>query len=271
MSKAPKPPARLPAPKSLSKRAAATEEHDRLLRAVWANLDALALALYIGNGRKIAAAAEAKAKLHKKQLATALAEAKSWLKASDDDQSRAALLSIADQLSFAQKTGVPTLPTDLYIPEVVRKILEAPISRDPVHGSGPTVGYIDVEVILSLASSISLDDGIPYWLTPREKETAEQRDRRRAHAHLLESHQSGVKAASWNSGRVNHRLWIDVRPELGSMGQLLRELKVIRDFAPFDTDIAVVFRETDKQAVEMLRNEGFIPLDESVLARLQNQ
>jgi len=54
-----------------SKRAAASQAHDRLLRIVWDQLDELATALYLISGREAAAKAEAEAEDYPEELRSA--------------------------------------------------------------------------------------------------------------------------------------------------------------------------------------------------------
>ena len=77
-----------------------------------------------------------------------------------------------------------------------------------------------------------------------------------------------METPHWSSTRNDRRLWIDVRPELGPLGQVLRELKVLRDYTPYNTDIAVLCKDEDDLAEEILRNERFILIDEAYLSGL---
>ena len=263
MSKVPSPP-RLPAAKSLSKRATASQEHDRLLRLVWDKVDLLASVFYATNGERLAArerdAADAE---HRRDVASALEQARSWVKLCGSGEMGEALASLVEQLKFAKKRGVPKLKPELWWPRVESKRLAAPICSDLVTGSGRTVGYIDVEVRMQVTRSIRFHSGVPHWLTRGDDAEREARAKRAPAADAATIRADGPKAASWSAFRHERRLWIDVRPSLAPIGQLLRELKVLRQYAPVESDIVVVYTEDDAQGVDMLEHEGFVTLSES--------
>ena len=142
MSKLPKPPAKLPAPKALSKKATASEEHDRLLRLLWDKAEALAAVLYIGHARQVAARAKESWREGLVTLANAAKEVQAWRDECQDAAVLSVLTSVGKQIAFLRKADMPEVPVDLYIPIVEKTVLAAPIKDDPVLPSSKTVGYI---------------------------------------------------------------------------------------------------------------------------------
>lgn len=273
MSKAPAP-ERLPAPKSISKRAASNAEHDRLLRLVWDKLDAVVMAVYLEPARRFAADAVTKADDYPREVEWALQEAKSWLKECGGGEVSASLKTVVEQLSFAKRAGLPELLPEVYLPVVESKDLAAPIHDDTSSGQ-KLVGYIDAQVRMNTVRSIYFKSGIPHWLRARKNETREERNQRRADFRAVDANRYGVEPASWSGMREKQFLWIDVRPQLMPIGQIMRELKVLRSYAPnsysrygVNTDIVVAYGDDDAVAQEMLINEGFIPAPERVIRTL---
>lgn len=65
------------------------------------------------------------------------------------------------------------------------------------------------------------------------------------------------------------RAWIDVRVTDLPVGQLLRELKTLRSYAPYDTLILVVMNKVDPDVRKMLGNEGFVAVSRAWLEKLE--
>jgi len=118
--------------------------------------------------------------------------------------------------------------------------------------------YIDLEMGVSVPQ-ITLDSGIPYALVSKAKTPHGDKEWKRSHFGLSDK----VDPPKWWLNEKHNILWIDVRPQLGPIGQLIRELKVLRDYTGPDTIIAVVTEMSDEVSWLMLKNEGFslIPIE----------
>lgn len=112
------------------------------------------------------------------------------------------------------------------------------------------IGFIDIECVVKYPYEISLASGLPY-------------DLRELDIHLRHYWNDTTKLdefeePTWEVSTTNETVWIDIRPDLPKLGQLLRELKTLRSYAPENSFICVVTSVADKQSIEILAAEGFI-------------
>lgn len=88
------------------------------------------------------------------------------------------------------------------------------------------------------------------------------------HTPLPKLKHTSLGLAKWMCRHDTFNFWIDLRPTDIPVGQLLRELKTLRGYAPRDAVIAVVLAQAPESTLEMLRHEGFQALTRDMLLNL---
>jgi hypothetical protein len=248
-----------------------------LLRLAWRCLDQIVAHIFPvdieGNAKDVQAAADEV--LSAKRLAASHAD--------KDDEAGALARAFLDKLaSFAP--GIPDLSSDKYLPTITDRRLEVSLVERSLDRSGrpkeTVVGFVDVIATVTIPVP-HLSSGIPHrlrkgydddefamdeWDTP--KVDPAHGSSATPHLPIPKSAVENLKSMSWSAYSPRRcELWLDVRATDIPVGQLLRELKTLREYAPKDAVVTVVAQAMDDEKAAMLAHEGFCVVTGELLSK----
>lgn len=248
MSKIPKTPI-LKQPASQSKIVDANSvQHEDLLKLCWRKLDALVDTLFSPKEEEIN---ERKAKEigeFEAQWSIGAQIARERAAESDNAEIKLHYSRIAQEVEAILGKPVAEIDQADTKAKIVKRTLEREIFEEKGRGFSTrkeVVGFVDIEVEISTPHSLDLSHSLPDYL---EKADASVTSRLRA---IALARQAGVsreqdpdkvelyrikgyspRHPAWSSFNKHATYWIDVRTTPKPIGQLLRELKTLRDYAP---------------------------------------
>lgn len=267
--------------KALPQSNASSEAHAMLLTLTWAKLDALIASLFgIAPAKRpltIAAAKEA----FSAKMNTVAAEADNYRMTAGEhlgemsDVPTEALQRLAQRLRAHGDYELGSVDETWFSTKVTRRELEHPLyvtkgsrtaSRQELAGFVDIVCGLDIptELSVSCAPRIgrkmdeqSLED---FFSDPAVVDFGTDADE-------LDAVQ--LSAPMWFMGRDFPRLWIDIRPTDTLIGQLIRELKTLRDIADeADSGLLVVVETIDDTHRAMLKHENILVVTRQELESL---
>lgn len=268
MSKIPAP-VSIPKPKSVTKTAdAKTAEHGMLLQLAWEKLPLVADEFF-GFGSNSEALANAKA--------TAIAEfdrrigevssALQRMNGSTTDQREVKALCRHLEALRKAATGVELPQTKTGVEHVV---IEAPIAeaKEPAWGQKAKeklVGFVDLSCTVQIRKELYLgfEDTDPIsqalrGIASRFPFSDEPAQYAPALLKAYAGNPGPLPLPTWFTWTTDIPLWIDIRATATPVGQLLRELKTLRGYAPMQTEILVIADLDGRDsALQMLNDEGF--------------
>ncbi|HEY0947461.1 MAG TPA: hypothetical protein VGD81_19415 [Opitutaceae bacterium] len=258
MSKVPTPLSR-PTPRSHRKSSdAATEQHAALLKLVWENLDAAVKNVFSMSDATFESQRIEEEESYRQHADYAASDARK--KAAEYDQPRAeALERLGKAVAAMGKKRIPAPDNALRTAIITERILEAPIEEQRASRT-ETVGFIDIACTVTCPSRLELEDHLPcrlHTIEPSRHEIHRATLFRRDPYDLRDIESQEVKAPTWKMRSKVVSLWIDVRTLETPVGQLLRELKTLREFAPMNHQILVVTESVDPAVRSMVNHEGF--------------
>lgn len=251
--------------------AVSTATHEKLLMLTWAKIDPLVASLFgilpPAQTAAIGAAKEAY-RVHMDALAD---QAESYLAKGGGrfgeplGASNERLQRLVERLRAHGACEPDAVDESCFSAKVRRRELERPLYA--TKGTGATtrqecVGFVDIACDLDVPGTLCIL-GTPwlhtfeveevladYFADPLTKEFgigAEAAERVR------------IPAPSWLMSRTFPKLWIDVRPGDTPIGQLVRELKALRDFGDAANDkVLVVVESIDDTKRAMLKHEDIL-------------
>lgn len=239
-------------------------EHDALLRLAWGALDCLAQRLALTR-REFEEQVAACTKTWNAEKKAALKRARVLLDAADwgemgqgvfwenqPEQIHPALREAAQSSFDALKTlELPSTPDCDLTPVISERHLAKAITHDPRTGASvKTVGYIDIELAVEAVREINLTAGIPTAFLAEDVLS----DRTITASHFA------LSEPEWDINKVHQRVWVDIRPVLPPVGELLRQLKTLDEFGDDDTTIVVLTEQAVAEVASMLAHEGHLLL-----------
>lgn len=233
----------------------ASAEHDRLLRQAWGFAEKLAIAVCVGDAESRLAAESAH---YFESVNRALDNADDWISRCDDAEIQAAISRLKERLRAAKACKLPAAEDRV---KITSKVLAAPI----VERVGPRnheriVDHVDIAVEVTAPWWVKLSFDNPYEILRAEfgEKGANQR-RRKTKITTWRIDSLFNKPPVWTYG-LDHSvsLWLDVRPTLEPIGQVIRELKAMQKHAGEAITILVVHAKRDEIGEGMLFNEGFL-------------
>lgn len=269
MSKVP-PPVSLPKPKSVTRASdVKTTEHGRLLQLVWEDLPSV-VDEFFGFASSSEALAEAKASAiakfdeHVGSLSGALKKLESSQEHHDD---RLAIKTLCRQLDGLRKAaaGLELPPVK---PGVENVVIEAVVTETKGSAWDPItkeIGFVDLSCTVQsrkdLYLSVEETGALSKALRSMTSLFPFSDDADRQAAALLKAYRSNpepLPPPAWFTLTRDIPLWVDIRATPTPVGQLLRELKTLRGYAPPRTEILVIIDLDGRDPViEMLNDEGF--------------
>lgn len=254
---------------------AATAEHAELLALTWRKLEAVARRLFSMKEER----AKEQQHLAEERYRSRAEYASRWAltKAAEyENEVGPALKDLGNAVAtISKKKIVPPDPAS-FLPEVIDPELEAPIHEE----KGPwnnrrreQIGFIDIACDIRQAKELSLSEKLPWCLEKEEpshhdsllRRAMNQRENRLT---LPTIRQSQPTPPEWSMSHLTSSVWIDVRVSVTPIGQLLRELKTLREIAPSGTLVMVVVENMPPETINMLLHEGFIAITKEFLEAL---
>lgn len=270
MSKTPKP-ATLPKPKKLTKTSdVSTFEHEDLLSLVWSKLDMLLVKLFLPKEKDWLDMQEKQIPEYLEKLGYAVTRAREFAVICSDDERGSALTQMADQFDLLQKKPLPELLAETKTLKLVKSEIERPITVEK--GGYPSreevVGYIDIAANVHTPVGLTACTGAPDYLTEgyaswKDSEWAKNK------LTLGVIQDKPLEPPSWSVSAEERDLWIDVRTSDVPVGQLIRELKTLREYLPRNAMLLVVFQALDADKFQMLQHEGFLIITADKLSALE--
>ena len=123
------------------------------------------------------------------------------------------------------------------------------------------IGFIDMECQIRIPVRAEITSGIPYSIRSFDS----------LYGSLFEERpvkDESINDPQWSVVTEQRAVWIDIRPELPAVGQLLRELKTLRAYAGTGSWIWVFTEFADPEIVDMLHQEGFLLSDRDWIDRI---
>jgi len=162
-------------------------------------------------------------------------------------EARAQLLATLEEGAF------PAWDAKLASPSLASRQIALPVSEAKAGRYGyadpKVVGYVDLAVTMKVPASLSL--GSPFL----DRFPCQRKDD--ALREIVDLTKVDVSDLAWEVLDASVTTWIDVRPALPPVGQLVRELKVMQAYAGFDVEIYVVTETASGIVREVLASEGF--------------
>ncbi len=212
---------------------------------------------------KMAAKAEEQ---HSDRIELVLQEAKAMLDASKAEKERKTLRRIVDQLSIAGSHPSPGVPPEAYNCLITGVTLAAPVEEFVQAKSQYRLAtYIDLQIRVEKTTSLTLSSGVPYSLVHQYFGDDSEGNYLRSTIDPKMLDFDGRVPPQWSVHTEEKVTWVDVRPDLSPIGEVMRELKALRALADPDTSILVVHADRDELGQSMLANEGFIAIAEEDL------
>lgn len=273
MSKLPKVP-KVPRPASkVSHEQASTEAHEMLLRLVWQHIDDLVSARFSSVPVRVLDEAPSAIAKHTEETTSIINALERHVKG---DRLNAEIKSSIKHyiplcMEYAKKAP-PKLEEDAEALQVTveNTTLERPIVETKGRrGEERTeqIGFIDLECQIRIPVRAEIDCGIPYSIRSFTSTYGSLFEDRLKKGDPFENPQ-------WSIVTEQRLIWIDIRPELPAVGQLLRELKTLRTYAGTRSFIWVFTEAVDPEIADMLHEEGFLISDrdwiENILASLED-
>lgn len=246
MSILPKPKA-LPKPAGSRKSVVSSPEHDELLLWTWANPDAISSCFVVSEtffAERHSEAVEA--------YQNGLLETEMYLRACCtashcDYQEECGpftkkLVKVADMFKACREAFVPPVfPTDTLAITVENRVFQYPLSDEKDN----VIGFVDCLTELSVLDRCYLlshtQIGMLWTLSPEEL-CALRPD----------------AAPEWSIKKKSRFIHLDVRHELPTVGQLVQELKTLREYLDGESDgILIVVHSMDDSVRDILNSEKF--------------
>lgn len=255
MSQLPAPPV-LPKPKSMSKvNDAATAAHDALLRLVWRNLDGIMVRIFSKASSDFEAYFSDAIETYLGMISTAAERVHQHANGSAEG------LALAERLLSVDAKFVPSVPDELFAATVSHKTLAAPvIEYKAVSGTrrATQVGFVDIECQVGIPDRIKIDNNLPWALALSHG--ALLSGGRLERRFVDDDMRKTPEAPRWEMEREMANVWIDVRVTIPPLGQLLRELKNLRNYATGPRLVIVVLPAIDSETASCLKSEDFVAL-----------
>lgn len=282
MSNIPKP-ARLPKPKSTKGADPAdTAEHAELLTLAWSNLDRIIARVFVPPVARIQADRQKAWDVYLRRLPKLIENARRHAAHRRADavqgdprgelEEGARLLDqAAARLSAFQKAPPPVCPPAALQPSYEGAELAFPLTvwkGRPSDLQETIVGFVDIscQVHLPAVGELCLFGAIPHVLEDGAcpsnygfpllgdpSPSAAQHFPLRDLASLAE-----VELPTLHMSPDDYIFWVDIRPTEGPVGQMLRELKSLRSYAPKNVIILVLMNEVSPTTAAMLQQEHFL-------------
>jgi hypothetical protein len=246
----------------------ATLAHEELMRLVWENIDVIVSTRLSSLCKKVVDTAPKAGNDYTSELKELIGQLERQVSNPRlDAKAREQVEKYIPLCQAHAKINPPKLDEDSVRIDISKTTLERPIVEikgKPGALREEQVGFIDIECKLSVPVRVNL--------------TSQIRDVIRAleWTHLLPFPKSfkGTEKpeAKWNIETEQRILWIDIRPQLPPVGQLIRELKTLRAYDGYSPTgqqphaYIWVFTETvEPHIVKMLEQEHFLIFDRAWL------
>lgn len=180
----------------------------------------------------------------------------------------------------AIEAAPPAIPrAELFCPEIEEMELEAPIFDSQLDRYGrrqeKQVGFIDIDLTISRISTLTIETGFPSWV----EEEIEGVDYGWTMLSEVEANSESKPDSRWAGFTPppptvtpfsdSHRIWVDVRKSDMPVGQLIREIKLMRSYEP-EASFFVVLEDASSQTKEMLMHESIMPFTRKTIEYLVN-
>ncbi len=282
MSKIPKTPI-LKQPASQSKIVDANSvQHEDLLKLCWRKLDALVDKLFSPNEEEIHEKKSKEIGEFEAQWNIGAQIARERAAASDNAEIKLHYSRIAQESEAILGKPVAEVEKAVNQAKIEKRTLEREIFAEKGRGfstRNEVVGFVDIEVEVAIPHSLDLSPSLPRFLEKADASVtsllrsiaiARQADASREQepdkVELDRIKDYSPRHPTWTSFNKHATYWIDVRTTPKPIGQLLRELKTLRDFAP--EGVIVVMESVGPEELCMLENENFAVLTREILESL---
>lgn len=263
--------------KSLPQSNAASEAHEKLLTMTWKKLDALVASLFGVSPAARPLAIEAAKKAYRARMGALAAKADTYrTKAGDTSEVPVVTLQgLAQRLRAHADYELNLIDETCFSAKVTRRELEHPLyltkrsgiaSREELAGFVDIVCNVDIPTHLSVFCDPQVDG---RW----HEESLDSFFRGRSVVDVEieadELNSLELPTPTWLMGRTFPQLWIDVRPTDTPIGQLIRDLKALREFAGnAETRLLVVVDAIDDGKRAMLKHEDILTVTHQELEQL---
>jgi hypothetical protein len=269
MSKIPKV-AKLPKPATkVGSEQVASVAHEELMRLVWENIDDIVSTRFSSLLKKVLDTVPTARTEYTRELKVSIGQLERQIGNSRlDPQTREKVQKYIPLCEAHAKNKLPEFDTNTVRIEVSETTLERPlveVKGKPGDMREEQVGFIDIECRLRVPVRVNLTSPISNVIQSLDMVYLR---------HFPKSFNGTEKPdANWKVETEERILWIDIRPQLPPLGQLLRELKTLHAYDRHSLDgrphaYIWVFTENVEPHIEkMLQQEHFLISDRAWLNR----
>lgn len=277
MSHIPKTPKMMQPVSKISCAQASTPGHDNLFRLVWENIDSMVAEKFSELRRKVISDVPQQIENHSEETASIILALKRNLNEPKLKPDTRKFIEHYLPLCVEYAQIVPPPFNDqaealviLVENFILQKSIEEIKGRRGEERK-EQIGFIDFECTIKVPARSCIENGIPYLVKSFRSEHNSIFEHAFDHQYPVVSDRDQLQAPQWRIYDEYHTIWIDIRPELPAVGQLLRELKVLRSHSPTNSSIWVIADSVDSQLAMMLKAEGFLISDRSWIEALSKQ